>query len=283
MEPCIQREGVSKGSSSRDDSLEPGGQCWEESWMQILQPTASHNARDTTQPDDLYTLQHVHANALEDTSSNFDTAITSITLPGTKEASPVTLANGFTPDESDDFEMWLKAFGASPNIEYGLIQPESSGIPMFPAGEIQPTFSGNSIGEDYYTDPVIHNALSSSYLCLASDIPYVINVNSPSAPDPLLTSPDFNGFEESKGSEMRYQLVRKLAPAAEAQYMTLQQRTTNNERLLVPATEPRKRHQCFDPLKKEKVKQVRRLGACLRCRIYKEPVSSMLDPLFVVN
>ena len=282
MEPCIQREGVSKGSSSSDDGLEPEGQCLEELWMQILQPTTSHDEQATTQPDNWDILRHVQINALEDTSSNFDTTITF--LPGTKEASPATLANGLTPYKSEDFEMWLKAFGTSPKIEYGLMESESYEIPLFPAGEMHQTCSGNSIGDNYcYTDAAVHDSLPSSNLCLANDTPYVMNVNSPSAPEPLLTFPDFDGYEKSNGSEMRYQLLRKLAPAAEAQFMTLQQRTTNNERLLVPATEPRKRRQCFDPLKKEKVKQVRRLGACLRCRIYKEPVSSMLDLLLVVD
>ena len=283
MQPCIQREGLSKGSSSSDNNLEPGGQCSEELWMQILQPTTSHDEQASTQPDNSNTLRHVHTTALEDISSNFDTAFTSTSLPETKEACPATLAHRFTSFESEDFEMWLKAFGASPNIEYGL-EPESSEIPLFPAGEIHQTFSGNSIGNGYYyTDAAIHNSLSSSYLCLANNIPYVMNVISPSTPEPISTFRDFDGFEKSNDFEMRYQLVRKLAPAAEAQFMTHQERTTNNEHWLVPATKPRKTRQCFDPLKREKVKQVRRLGACLRCRMYREPVSSMLDVLSIVD
>ncbi len=278
MQPCIQLEGLSKGGPSNDDSLEPGGLCWEDLWMPILQPTASYNAQDTTQPESLDTSLLVHTNALEDTLSNSDTAIATISLPGTKEASPATLANGPTPHESEDFETWLKAFGASPNIEDGLIEPESSEIPWFPAGEIHPTFSGNSIGEDYYyTDANVHDFLHSSYLYLANNLPDVMNVDSPSAPNPISTTSDVDDFGKSSGSEMRYQLVKKSAPAVEAQFMTRQERTTNDERLLMPATEPRKRRRCFDPLKREKVKQVRRLRACLRCRIYKEPVSFMLD------
>ncbi len=284
MEPCIQREGISEGNSSSNDSLGPGGQCWEELWMPDLQPTATHNARDITQSENTDTFRHVRTTALEDTSSNFDTTITSISLPEIKEPSPATLAHDLTSFESEDFEMWLTAFGASSNIEYGLIEPESPGIPLFPPGDIHPTFSGNPMADDYYhTDASVHTSLPSPYLCLSNNIPYVMDVNSPSAPQSLSTTLGFDDFEKSNGSEKRYQLVRKLAPAAEAQFMTRQQRTTNDEHLLVPVTGPRKRRQCFDPLKREKVKQVRRLGACLRCRMYKEPVSSMLDRLSTID
>ena len=284
MEPCTQCEAVSKGFSSSHDSLQPGDQCCGELSLPILRTTASHNAGDTTQPDDPDTLWHVFADALEDTSSKFDTATTSIGLPETKEASPATLAPDLASFESEDFEMWLKAFGASPNIEYGLIEPGSAGIPLFTPGEIHPMLLGNPIPDDYYhTDAAVDDSLPSSYPCLAYNTPYAMNVNSPSAQEFLSITPGFDDFEKSKGSETRYQLIKKLAPAAQAQFMTQQQRTTNNEHLLVPATQPRKRRQCFDPMKREKVKQVRRLGACLRCRIYKEPVSSTLDLLSTVN
>ena len=179
--------------------------------------------------------------------------------------------------------MWLKAFGASPNLAHGLIEPESPETPLFTAGEIHPMLSGNSIADDYYPDVAIDNSLPSSYLYLANNTPYIMNVNSPSASECLSTTPAFDEFEKSNGSETRYQLIRKLAPGAEAQFMTQQQTTTNNEHFLVPASQPRKRRQCFDPIRKEKVKQVRRLGACLRCRIYKEPVSSTLDLLSTVD
>ena len=283
VEPCLQREEISDGSSSSNDSLGPGGQCWEELWMPNLQPMAGHDAVDTTQLDDPDALRHVHTNSLENTSSNFDPAITSISFPETKEASLATLTPDLAPFQNEDFEQWLKAFDASPNIEYGLIEPESSEFPMFPAGESHSMFSGNSIGEDCnYTD----NHLPSSYLGLANNISYVTNVNALSASEPFLTTPDFDGFEESNGSEMSYQFLWKLAPAAEAQFMTRQKQTINDEHLVVPTTKPRQKRQCFDPLKREKVKQVRRLGACLRCRIYKEPVSPVspvLDLLFIID
>lgn len=146
MEPFIQCEGISKAGSSSDDSLEPGGQCWEQLWTPIMQPMDSHYGRGTTQLNDPDALQHVHEYALEDVSSTFDTAITSISLPGTKEASPATLANDLLT-EGDDFETWLKGFGTSPNIEDGLVEPESSTVPLFPEGEIHPTFSENSKGK----------------------------------------------------------------------------------------------------------------------------------------
>ena len=284
VDPCIQREGLSEGSSSGNDSLGPGGQCWEELWTPNWQPTASHNPRYTTQLDNPDTFQHVHAIALEDTSSNFDTAITSTSLYEIKEASPTTLTHDLASFESENFEMWLKAFGASPNIEYSLIEPESSAIPLFPVGEIHRTVPGNSVGNDcYHADAVVHDSLPSSYLDLSNNTSCIMNVDSPSAPGPLPTTPGPDDFQKSNGPEKRYQLVRRLAPAAEAQFMASQNRNFNKDQLLVPATEPRKRRQCFGPLKREKVKQVRRLGACLRCRIYKEPVSSMLDILFVAD
>ena len=252
--------------------------------MPILQTTASHDAGDTTQPDKRDTLRQVFTSTLEDTASDFNTAIASNSLPETKEASPATLAHDSASFESDDFELWLKTFGASSHIEYELIEPEPSQIPLFPAGEIYPMFPENSIGEDcYYMDAFVHDRLPSPYLCLANNTPHVTNVSPPSAPEPLVTTPDSDGFEEPNGSEMRYHIVRKLAPAAEAQFMTRQKQAMNNEHLVGPATKPRQKRQCFDPLKREKVKQVRRLGACLRCRIYKEPVSSMLDILFVAD
>ena len=252
--------------------------------MPNLQPTASHNGGDTTQPDSPDTLRHVLTNALEDTSTNFDAAITSISLPETEDGSPATLAYGVASFESEDFDMWLKAFGTSPNTEYSLIEPESLRTPLFPAGEIHPAFPGNSIGDEYcHTDAGLHNSLPSSCLSLANNVPYVMDVKSPSAPNLFSSTPGFNDYEKSNGSEMRHQLIRKLAPAVEAQFMTRQNRAPNNDQSLVPATAQRKRRQCFDPLKREKVKKVRRLGACLRCRIYKEPVSSKLDILSVAD
>ena len=244
-----------------------------------MQPTDSHYGRGATQPNNPDALRHVHAYALEDISSNFDTAITSISLPGIEEASPATLANDlFT--EGDDFETWLKAFGTSPNIEYGLVEPESSKTPLFPEGKIHPTFSEISIGEDYYySDTVIHDSLPSPYLCLADTIPDVMSFNPPSATKPVPTTSSSDDSERPNSSEMRYQLVRRLAPAAEAQFMTHRERTANDSNVLEPATEPRKIRQRFDPLKRKKTKEVRRLGACLRCRMYKEPVSPMLDLL----
>ena len=283
MDPCAHCEGISEGSSSSNDSLWPGGQCWEELWMPNLQPTASHNPGDTTQQDNPDTLQHVFTDTLEDISSNFDAAITSVSLPETEDGSPATLAHDLASFESEDFDMWLKAFSASLNTEYGLIEPESSETPLFPV-ESHPTFPGNAIGDEYcHTDAGLHNSLPSSYLSLANNVPYVMDVNSPSAPKSFSGTPGFNDYEKSNGSEMGYQLIRKLAPAAEAQFMIRQNPTSNNDQLLVPATEQRKRRQCFDPLKREKVKQVRRLGACIRCRVYKEPVSYMLGLLFVVD
>ena len=283
MEPCIQREAVSKGSSSSHDSLQPGDQCCEELSLPILQTTASQYAGDTTQPDDPDTLRYVDADALKDNSNKFDTATTSVGFPETKEASPATLAHHLAPLESEDFEMWLRAFSASPDIECGSIEPGSPEHPLFTAGDIQPMLSGNPVADGYYhTDAAIDDSLPASYMCLADNAPYAMNVNSLSAPEIHSTTPD-DDFEKSSGSETRYQLIRKLAPAAEAQFITQQQRTTNSELLLVPATQPRKRRQCFDPMKKEKVKQVRRLGACLRCKIYKEQVSSTLDLLSTVD
>ena len=284
MEPCIQREGISEDNSSSNDTLGSGDQCWEELWMPDLQPTATHNARDITQSENTDTFRHVRTNALEDTSSNFDTAITPISLPEIKEPSPATLAHDLTSFESEHFEMRLNAFGALSNIEDGLIEPKSPEIPLFPPGDIHPTFSENPMADDYYpADASVDTSFPSPYLCLSNNIPYVMDVNSTSAPQSLSTTPGFDDFEKPNGSEMRYQLVRKLAPAAEAQFMTCQQRITNDEHLLVPVTGPRKRRQCFDPLKREKVKQVRRLGACLRCRMHKEPVSSMLDRLSTID
>ena len=90
MEPYIQRERVSNGSSSSHDSLQPGDQCCEDLSLPILQTTTSHNVGDTTQLDGSDTLRHVFDDALEDTSSKFDTATTFIGLPETKEASPAT-------------------------------------------------------------------------------------------------------------------------------------------------------------------------------------------------
>lgn len=246
--------------------------------MPVMQPTASHYARDTIQPDNPGTLRHVHTNALEELPSTFETAIKSNSFHGTMQNSSATSPNGSLPTESEDFDTWLKAFCASPNIEDGLIVSESSETALFPVGEIEPTFSGNSIWEeDYYTDAAIHNSLPSSYLDFANDISDVMGVNSPILLKPFSTNPGFDDSEKSNGSEMRYQLVRKLAPAAEAHFMKRHERTTNNEELLVPATKPRNIRQRFDPIKRKKTKEVRRLGACLRCRMYKEPVSSMLE------
>ena len=284
MEPFMQCEGKSTTSSSSNDNPEPGSQYWEEAWMPVMQPAANHYAQDTTQPYNTDTLLHVQENTLEELSGDFNTGITSISLRGTMEVLSATLANGLLPAESEDFDTWLEAFGASPNIEDGLIDPESSEIPLIPVGEIQPTFSGNSIwDEDYYTNAATHGSLSSSYLGLANDISDVMRVKSTSAPTPFPTNPGFENPQNPNGSEMRYQLVRKLAPAAEAQFMTNQERTMNNEQLSVPATKPRRIRQRFEPSKKEKIKEVRRLGACLRCRIYKEPVSPMVEPLSAVD
>ena len=283
MEPFMHREGISTTSLSSDDSLESGSRCWEELQMPVMQSTANHYARDTTQPDSLDTLRHVYTNALEGISSNFDAPFTSTSFPGTKEASPATLANDLSTD-SDDFETWLKAFEISPNIEDGLIEHESSESPLFPVGEILPTFSENPLGEDYYcTDTAIHDSLPSSYLCLANTISDAMNFNPPSAPNPVPTTSGSDDSGMPNDSEMRYQLVRRLAPAAEAKFMTRRERTTNDDNVLVRATEPRKIRQRFDPLKRKKTKEVRRLGACLRCRMYKEPVSSMLDTLSLAN
>ena len=284
VDPCIQREGLSEGSSSSNDSLGPGGQCWDEYWKLNWEPTASHNACHTTQLDNPDIVQHVHTNAFEDTSSNFDTSITSVSLPEIKEASLMTSTHDLASFESASFEMWLKAFAASPNIECRLIEPDSCGIPWFPVGDIDRTVSGISVEDDrYHTDAIVHDSLSSSYLSLSNNIPGVMKVNSPSAPGPLPTTPGPDDFQESDSPEMRYQLVRRLAPAAEAQFVANQNRDLNDNHLLVPANKPRKRRQCFDPFKREKVKQVRRLGACLRCRIYKEPVSPVLDLCFVID
>lgn len=280
MEPFMQYEGISTATSTSNDSPVPGSQCWEELWMPVTQPLASHYAQDITQPDNMDTLQHVRTNGLEEVSSNSDTTITSISLPGTMEAPPATSANDLLPTESEDFDTWLKAFSTSANIEDGLIDAEFSENLLFPMEEIQSTFSGNSIWEeDYYTNATIHDPLSSSYLCMANDTPDVMRVNSSNALKPFPTNPGFDEPEKPHDYEMRYQLVRKLAPAAEAQFMTRQNQTMNNEQLFLLATKPRKNRQRFDPLKKEKIKEVRRLGACLRCRIYEEPVSSMVDLL----
>ena len=284
MEPCKQPEGISTTSSSKDDSPEPGSQCCEEVWMPIMQSTVSHYARNTDRLDNPDTIQYVHTNALEELSSNFETATTSIGLHGTIECSSATSPNGLLPGESEDFDTWLNTFCASPNIEDGLIVPESSETALFPVGDSEPTFSGSSTWEkDYYTDAAIHNSLPSSYLDFTNDTSDVMRVNSPIPPKPFPTNPGSDDSEKSNGSEMRYQLVRKLAPAAEAQFMTRQERNTNNEQLMVPATKPRKIRQRFDPLKRKKTKEVRRLGACLRCRTYKEPVSSMPDLLSLAN
>ena len=280
----MQCEGIPMASSASNDIPESGNQYWEEVWMPVMQPTANHYAQDITQPDITDTLRYVHTSPLEELPSNFNPAPTSISLHGTMEAPSATLANSLLAAESEDFDTWLRAFGASPRSEDGLIDPRSSDTPLFPVDEIQPTFSGNSIWEeDYYTNAAIHGSLSSSYLCLANDIPDVMRVNSTSAPIPYPTNPGFDSPEIHNGSEMRYQLVRKLAPAAEAQFMTQQERTMNNDQLSVPATKPRRIRQRFEPSKKEKIKEVRRLGACLRCRIYKEPVSLMVDLLSAVD
>ena len=267
MELSVQRETISKGSSSSDDSLEPAVQCCEEWWLPNWQPAASHNIRDTTQPDNPDTLRHVHSKALEDSSSNFDTTITSNSLPNCWEASPTALANVTNPHESEDFDTWLKALGASPNTEGGLMEPESSEIPLYRAGDINPTFTGDSIGGDYYyTDTVTGNSLHSLYL-LANSLTDVMKVDSLSAPKLFPTAAGLNDFENSNGSETRYQLARKLVPAAEAQFMPRQERTLRNEHLLVPATEPRKRRQRSHSVERQSFKQRRGHGKylCSRC------------------
>ena len=150
MELSVQREAISKGSSSSDDSLEPTVQRLEEWWMPNGQPAASHNVQDTTGPLDLDTSRHVPSYALEDTSSNFDTTITANSLAGFWEASPAKLANDANTSESEDFETWLKALGASPNIEDGLMEPGLSEIPFFPMGDNNTTFTGDLIVEDHH-------------------------------------------------------------------------------------------------------------------------------------
>ena len=53
-----------------------------------------------------------------------------------------------------------------------------------------------------------------------------------------------------------------------------------SEELRLSAVNKRKKtRQSFDSSKKRKVKQVRRLGACLRCRLYKEPVGMIRHSL----
>ena len=72
--------------------------------MPVLQPTASCNAQDATQPASPDTLRYVHTNAFKDTSSNFETTFAPISLFGTREASLATLANGPALHEREDFE-----------------------------------------------------------------------------------------------------------------------------------------------------------------------------------
>ena len=110
-----------------------------------------------------------------------------------------------------------------------------------------------------------------------------MKADSSSAPIFIPARSGLDDSDRSNGVRTKYQLIRKLAPAAEAQFMTHQERTMNNEQLSVPATKPRRIRQRFEPSKKEKVKEVRRLGACLRCRVYKEPVSPMVDRLSAVD
>ena len=112
---------------------------------------------------------------------------------------------------------------------------------------------------------------------MANTTPEVMSFNPPSATKTVPTTSSSDDSEKPNNSEMRYQLVRRLAPAAEAQFMTHRERTANDSNVLEPATEPRKIRQRFDPLKRKKTKEVRQLGACLRCRMYKEPVSPMLE------
>ena len=50
--------------------------------------------------------------------------------------------------------------------------------------------------------------------------------------------------------------------------------SSNDDVQAVTIKKRKKTRQCFEPDKKKKVKAVRRLGACLRCRIYKEPVGA---------
>ena len=279
----MQCEGIAIASSASNDSSESGNQYWEEMWMPVLQPTANNYAQDITQPDNTDTLRYVHTNALEELPSSFDSAITSISLHGSVEAPSATLANGLLPAETEDFDTWLQTFGVSPRIVDGLRNLQSSDFPLFPVDEIQPISGKSTCEEDYYTNASIHGSLPSSYLRRANDIPNVVRDNSAGAPIPYPTNPNSVSPEIHNGSEMRYQLVRKLAPAAEAQFMTHQERPTNNEQCSVPGTKPRRIRQRFEPLKREKIKEVRRLGACLRCRIYKEPVSPMVDLLSAID
>ena len=283
MELCVPREAISKGSSSSDDSLEPAVQCREEWWMSNWQSAASHDVHDTTQPVYPDALRHVHSKALEDSSSNFDTTITSNSLANFWEASPAALANDTTPYESEDFDTWLKALGASPNIEDGLMEPESSEIPLLPVGDIKATFTGNSIGEDHYhTETAIGKPLPSLYL-LANNIPDVTKADSPSAPKPIPATPGFDHSERSNGFGTRHQLNRKLASAAKALVMRRQGRATNKKHSLVPATEQKKKPQRSHPLEKEKIKKVRRLETCAVCTEWTETVSFMLDLFFIVD
>ena len=75
------------------------------------------------------------------------------------------------PHESEDFDMWVKTLGASPNIEDGLKKPESSEIPLFPAGDANTNFTGASTRERHsYMEDAISKSLPSLHL-LATRIP----------------------------------------------------------------------------------------------------------------
>lgn len=118
---------------------------------------------------------------------------------------------------------------------------------------------------------------------MANTILNVMVFNQRSATKPVPTTFRSDDSERPDSFEMRYQLLRRLAPAAEAQFMTHREENANDSNLLEPATDSRKIRQRFDPLKRKKTKEVRQLGACLRCRTYKEPVSPMLNSLLLAE
>ena len=71
-------------------------------------------------------------------------------------------------------------------------------------------------------------------------------------------------------------ILGRSKPTLESHTGTIHGQPTDVLQPLNTHKQGKKRRRCFDPVEKEKVKQVRRLRACLRCKLYKEPVRSIL-------
>jgi hypothetical protein len=88
--------------------------------------------------------------------------------------------------------------------------------------------------------------------------------------------PGFNVIPEYNVIPDGTKILGYSTPALESHTSTVHRQSTDVLQPLNTHKQGKKRRRCFDPVKKEKVKQVRRLRACLRCKLYKEPVRPIL-------